>query len=183
MVYLYYISCLRYTILVGNPRFTNTCQSTQLLHFHQLPRSVNPPGFEDVRMVNLVCMSVDVYLYMWRCMCVCVDMYMCIYIIVPCKYVRAHIAFVCTLWLCTALWGYRQCRIARYKLNLLLLLLLNQLQAETKGRQHLGKMVGWPASSGPGMKMNLLLLTSEVNSDSTSPSVRKPSAWYSQYQQ
>ena len=27
-------------------------------------------------------------------MCVCVDMYMCIYMIVPRKYIRAHIAFV-----------------------------------------------------------------------------------------
>ena len=26
-------------------------------------------------------------------MCVCVDMYMCIYMIVPRKYIRAHIAF------------------------------------------------------------------------------------------
>ena len=49
------------------------------------------------RMVNLVSMSVDVYLYMRRCMCVCVDMYMCIYMIVPRKYIRAHITFVCTL--------------------------------------------------------------------------------------
>ena len=29
-------------------------------------------------------------------MCVCVDMYMCIYMIVSRKYIRAHIAFVCS---------------------------------------------------------------------------------------
>ena len=75
-------------------------------------------------MGNLVSMLVDIYLYMWWCICLCVDMYMCIYMIVSCKFIRAHIAFVCTLWLCTALWGYRQCRTALYKLDLLLLLLL-----------------------------------------------------------
>ena len=73
-------------------------------------------------MGNLVSMLVDVYLYMWRCMCVCVDMYMCIYMIVSRKFIRAHIALLCTLWLCTALWGYRYCRTALYKLDLLLLL-------------------------------------------------------------
>ena len=52
----------------------------------------------DMCMGNLVSMSVDVYLYcMRRCMCVCVDMYMCIYMIVSRKVIRAHIAFVCTL--------------------------------------------------------------------------------------
>ena len=30
-------------------------------------------------------------------MCECVDMYMCIYMIVSRKVIRAHIAFVCTL--------------------------------------------------------------------------------------
>ena len=58
-----------------------------------------------VSMGNLVIMLVD--LYMWLCMCLCVDMYLFIYMIVSCKFIRAHIAFVCTLWLCTALWGYR----------------------------------------------------------------------------
>ena len=48
-------------------------------------------------MDNLVSMSIDVYLYMRRCMCLCVDMYMCIYMIVLRTFIRAHIAFVCTL--------------------------------------------------------------------------------------
>ena len=30
-------------------------------------------------------------------LCICVDMYMCIFMIVSRKVIRAHIAFVCTL--------------------------------------------------------------------------------------
>ena len=37
----------------------------------------------------------------------CRHVYMCMNMIVSCMYICAHIAFVCTLWLCTALWGYR----------------------------------------------------------------------------
>ena len=37
-------------------------------------------------------------------------------------------------------------------------------------------MVEWPASSGPGTKMNLVSLTSVGNSASMSPKTRKPSA-------
>ena len=51
-----------------------------------------------VSMGNLVSMSVDSDICTCdRCMCVCVDMYMCIYMFVSRKVIRAHIAFVCTL--------------------------------------------------------------------------------------
>ena len=50
-----------------------------------------------ISMGSLVSMSVCIYLYMCRCMCLCADMYMCIYMIVSCMFIRAHIAFVCTL--------------------------------------------------------------------------------------
>jgi hypothetical protein len=39
-----------------------------------------------------------------------------------------------------------------------------------------GKILEWPASCGPGMKMNLLLLTRLGNSDRISPNARNPSA-------
>ena len=48
---------------------------------------------------------------------------MCMNMIVSCMFICTLIAFVCIVWLCTALWGYRYCRIELYKLDLLPLLL------------------------------------------------------------
>ena len=37
-----------------------------------------------------------------------------------CWYICAYNAFVCTIWLCTVLWGYPKCQIVLYTLDLLL---------------------------------------------------------------
>ena len=62
-------------------------------------------------MGNLVVMSTDnlvICMYvcickLCRCMYLCVEMYMCMNMIVSCMFMCEHIAFVCTLRLCTAL--------------------------------------------------------------------------------
>ena len=64
----------------------------------------------------------------WTCVSVCIYLCRPAYVYEYDCFVYVHTCaynmFVCTLWLCTALWGYCYCQTGLYKLDLLLLSLL-----------------------------------------------------------